>query len=126
LPTPDGPDRTVRRGRPECSADTELAFERRDLVGAQSADPAALRDADALHDLTGTYLPDPGHGLEEGGDLHLADHVVLLALLDDLGERGAGMLEPVLDLGTFAAGGSGLLQGSGALLGGERRKGATC
>ena len=67
-------------------------------------------------------LPTPGQGLEQGGDLHLADDVVLLALLDDLVERGAGVLEPVLDLGPLPASRGGLLERGCALFRGKGRK----
>src|SRR5690606_13933042 len=92
-------------------------------VGAQATDPARLGDAETLHDLLGAYLDDTGHGLEEGGNLHLADHIVLLAFLDHLGEGRTGVLAPVLHLRAGPPGRSGLLQGSGALFGCKRREG---
>src|SRR5687767_10689756 len=93
LPTPEGPESTVSRAgrsgtgggpvidpadqtdsvRRSVGGATELALERRDLVGTQPADAAALGDAEPLHDLLGPHLADAGHRLQQGGDLHLAD-----------------------------------------------------
>ena len=61
----------------------------------------------------GPDLADAGHRLEQVEDPHLADDLVGLALLEDVGERAAGVLEPVLDLGSLPAGGGGLLEGCG-------------
>ncbi len=97
----------------------ELALEGRDLVGTQAPDPAGLGDGEPFHDLLGPDLPDARQGLEQSRDLHLADYVVLLALVHDLGERGSGVLEPVLDLGTLTPGRGCLLQGGRALFGSE-------
>ena len=67
-------------------------------------------------------LPEARHGLEQVDDPHLADDVVRLALLEHLGDRGAGVLQAVLDLGPLPARRGGLLEGRLALFGGERGK----
>ena len=68
-------------------------------------------------------LPTPGQGLQDGGDPHLADHLVGLALLEDVADRGALALEPLAQLGTRLAGGGGLLEGGGTLFRGQVRQG---
>ena len=108
-----GSARLTSRGR-------ELALERGDLLGAEPAHPAALGDAEPLHDLAGADLAEAGHRLQQVDDPHLADHLVVLALVEHVDDRGAGVLEPVLDLGPLAARGGGLLEGRLALFGGER------
>jgi hypothetical protein len=127
LPTAVGPASTTRRDRgasgPAGTATVtrgELALERGDLLGAEPADPTALRDAEPLHHLAGTDLAESGHGLEQVDHAHLADDLVALALVEDVEEGGAGVLEAVLHLGPFASGGRGLVQGRQALFGGER------
>src|SRR3954453_10325165 len=131
LPTAVGPARTVsRRGsggilaapEPTRSA-VEALDERGDLVRAEAADTAGLGDADLFHDLPGAHLAHAGQRLEEGGDLDLADDLVGLALLDDLAQRALGVLEAVLDLGSGASCGCGLLEGRSPLLG---RQGGQC
>jgi len=104
------------------SSAAELALQRRDLVGAKSPDSAALGDTEPFHDLLGADLADARQGLQEGGDLHLADDVVLLALLDDLMEGSTGVLEPILDLGALPASRGGLLERGCALFRGKGRK----
>lgn len=93
-----------------------------DLVLAQATHPAGEGDADVVHDLASPHATHAGHGLEQGRDAHLADHVIGLAVNDDLGQGAATMLEAVLDLGSLAPGGSGLPQGGGALFRGEGRE----
>jgi hypothetical protein len=104
------------------SSAAELALQRRDLVGAKAPDTAALGDPESLHDLLGADLADARQGLQKGGDLHLADDVVLLALLDDLMEGSTGVLEPILDLGALPASRGGLLERGCALFRGKGRK----
>src|SRR5262245_54558700 len=122
LPTPEGPDSTVSR-RPDPSSKSAPAvkfpLEGRDLVVAEPAHAAALGDADPLHHLAGPDLAQPRHRLQQVEHLHLADDLVLLALTQHVGERGTGVLEPVLDLRALAPRGGGLLEGSLPLLGGE-------
>src|ERR1700722_10852950 len=95
----------------------ELQLKGGPLVGAQPPDAAALRDAEALHDLLCADLAHAGHRLDEGGDLDLADHVVGRALLDDLGDRCRAPLEAVLDVSALLAGDPGLGEALGAVLG---------
>src|ERR1700735_2869487 len=94
LPTPDGPESTVRRAGtgaclagPRCADGSatdlcplppslmpaprrsdiypELVLECRPLVGAEAADAPRLRDAEPLHDLLGAHLADAGHGFQQ-------------------------------------------------------------
>src|SRR5215207_7285693 len=75
LPTPDGPDSTVRRasavpsgsGRSGTGSSmtsgvrsTELTLERRALLRAETTDAAGRRDLQPLHDLGRTGLADAG------------------------------------------------------------------
>ena len=104
------------------SGAAELTLKRGDLVGTEAAHAAALGDAESLHDLLGADLAHARERLEEGGDLHLADDVVLLALLDDLVKGGAGVLESILDLGPLPASRGGLFERGCALFRGKGRK----
>src|SRR5690606_761301 len=56
------------------------------------------------------------------GDLHLAEDLVLVGLLQHFGEGRTTALEPFLELGTSAAGGGGLLQRRSTLFLGELGK----
>src|SRR5689334_17376224 len=114
LPTAVGPARTTRRERPEEAAGPsvttgELALERGHLLGPQASHAAALGDPEPLHDLAGADLAQARHRLQQVDDPHLADDLVALALPQDVGDGGAGVLEAVLDLRPFAPGGGGLV-----------------
>src|SRR5258708_23821929 len=151
LPTPDGPDSTVRpAGTGTPSGDraeltgsampqyprprvrrlaarsdvAEFLLQRDPLVRAEPADAARLSDAQPLHDLLGAYLTHAGHGLKQRRDLHLPDDVVNLTVLENLVQRRRGVLELVLDLGTLFASLSSLLKRGGPLVGGHWRKSA--
>ncbi len=87
--------------------------------------PAGLGDPDLLHDLLGADLADARQGLQQGGDLHLADDVVRLRPRSITSARDTlRVLQAVLHLGALPAGGRGLLQGGGALLGCQVAAGA--
>src|SRR5262249_40425549 len=107
-----------------CQSDiaSELVLQRGALVGAQAADPTRLGDAEALHDLLGADLTDARHRLKQSRHLHLADDVIGLALLEDLGQGRRPFLHSVLDLRTVFAGLGGLLKRRRPLIGGKRRK----
>src|SRR5947209_12351072 len=98
LPTAVGPARTVRRRLPDplwparstARSAVEALDERGDLVRPETPHAPRLGDPDLLHDLPGAHLANAGQRLEEGGDLDLADHLVGLALLDDLAQRALG------------------------------------
>src|SRR5262249_25446169 len=79
-------------------------------------------DAEPLHDLARTYLADTRHGLKQRRDLHLANDVIVLALLEDRRQRGGSALEVVLDFGAVLACLGCLLQSGRALVGSEGRK----
>src|SRR5512139_1269075 len=95
FPTPPGPEMTMIRGRPSGG---ELVEQPLALLGAEAADPAGVRDPDLLHRAAGLHLPDAREGLEDGDDLHLADDVVALGLVEQLPERGGAHLELLLEL----------------------------
>src|SRR5829696_1638172 len=101
----------------------ELGEQRLALAVPKAAQPATRCDLQPLHRLLGSDLADAWQRLEQRGDLHLAKDVVLLGILEHLGQRGTTTLEPVLELGPGAAGGGRLLQRSGPLLLGQLRKG---
>ena len=103
-------------------AAAELVLQSGPLVGTKTADTPRLRDAKPLHDLLGANLTHAGHGLKQRRDLHLAYDVIGLTVLENLGQRRRGVLEPVLDLSTLLAGLGGLLESSGPLVGGQWRK----
>ena len=119
----DGRDRPADRPRPRRYASQlrhRTPFKSRHLLGAETAHPAALGDAEPLHGLPGADLAEAGHGLQQVDDPHLADDLVLLALSKHVGDRGAGVLEPVLHLGAFPSRGRGLFEGRLSLFGSER------
>ena len=111
---PSGPRRRVSH------AGGELALERGDLLGAQAAHPAALGDAEPLHQLPGADLAEPGIDCSRSMTRILPMTSLRWPSLEDVDDRGAGVLEPVLDLGPLPAGGGGLVEGRLALFGGER------
>src|SRR3954462_190937 len=98
LPTPEGPDSTVRRGAGS-GLTGELALQRKPLLVPQAADPAGGRDGQLVHELGRPDLADAGHRLEDGRHLHLAHDVVGLAGREHLGQRDAGRLQLGLELG---------------------------
>src|ERR1700712_4472675 len=63
----------------------ELRLERAALVGAQAAAPPGRGDLQPLHDLGRAGLADAREGLQDGRYPHLADDLVGLALLEDVG-----------------------------------------
>ena len=68
-------------------------------------------------------LPTPGIDSSSADTFILPMTLVGLAGVRPRRQRGAGVLEPVLDLGPLAPGGRGLAQRLGALLGGQGRQG---
>src|SRR3954470_1317119 len=104
----------------------ELLLQRLALVGAQAADAARRGDLQALHDLGRAGLAHAGQGLQDGGDPHLADHLVGLALLEDVADGRTLALELLAELRTGLAGRGGLLESGGTLFWGERREGHGC
>ena len=67
-------------------------------------------------------LPRPGIDWSRSTTRILPMTSLRLALAQHVGDRGAGVLEPVLDLGTLPTGGGGLLERRLALFGRERRQ----
>src|SRR6476661_2660109 len=147
LPTPEGPESTVRRaGEAGCtrrprpgssirsdhpapgrgSADllaAELRFERLALVGPQTADPPGRGDLQSLHDLRSPRLADSRQGFQDRGDPHLADHLVGVAPLQDVTHGGALALQLLAQFRPRLAGGGRLLERSRTLFRGKLRQG---
>ncbi len=67
-------------------------------------------------------LPTPGQRLEHAHDLELGEHVVLVALVEEVAEAQPVELEPGLDLRPHSTRLRSFLERSLALLGGERRR----
>src|SRR3712207_4380317 len=114
LPTPEGPDSTVRRDATGRSAAmsvesfagsgvraAELLDQSRTLLGTKAPDAPGRADLQPLHDLGGTDLAHAGECLEDGRDLHLADDLVVVGVGQDRLEAGPGVLQTLLDLGTL-------------------------
>src|SRR4051794_10425427 len=133
LPTPEGPDSTVRRDatgsrnsglsrqQPTSGAvaTAELGDQRSALLGTEATDATGRADLQALHDLVGTHLADTGQGFEDGGDLHLPDDLVVVGVGQDGLEARAGVLQALLHLGALLARDGGLLECCCALLGSQ-------
>src|SRR5690606_15891191 len=77
---------------------------------------------EALHRLLRTYLAHARQSLQQSGDLHLAEHLVLVGLLQHISEGRTAALEPLLELRAGATGGGGLLQRRSTLFLGELGK----
>src|ERR1700761_6663579 len=91
FPTPEGPESTVSR---ECTGvataappgwvsrlsrgsdiGTELLLKSGALIGTEPAHATRFGNAEPFHDLLGPHLAHAGQGLQQRGDLHLANHV---------------------------------------------------
>src|SRR3954452_17716809 len=84
FPTPEGPARTIsvpRRTRASLLL-AELRQELLALLAAQPPHAPSGGDVELLHDLLRAHLADTGERLEHGRDLHLAQGVVLVGLLE--------------------------------------------
>jgi hypothetical protein len=99
---------------------TELPLKGGPLAGAQPAHPPGVRDSEPAHNLPGADLANAWQGLQQSRDLHLADHVIGGAFLDDVGQGRRTALESILDLCAFLARTGRLFQGHSPLL---RRRG---
>src|SRR5262245_46518555 len=105
FPTPEGPARTIsvpRRTRASLLL-AELREQLLALLAAQPAHAARRGDVELLHDLLGAHLADTRQRLEHRRDLHLAEGVVLVDLLEHIGQRAVSGLELPLDLGRLFA-----------------------
>src|SRR5579859_167962 len=109
-----------RRERSDITA--EFGLKSCPLVRSETTNTPGLGNAEPLHDLLCPHLADTRHRLEQCRDLHLADDVVRLAVLEYLGQRRRATLELVLDLGALFAGPGSLLQSGSTLIGCEGRK----
>ena len=68
------------------------------LTIAEAAQAAGRGDLELGHDLLRLDLADLRQGLEQRGNLHLAQDLVGLSVLEDLLEVGAATLEPIFEL----------------------------
>src|SRR5262245_13769997 len=124
FPTPEGPARTIsvpRRTRASLLL-AELRQELLALLAPQAADATRGGDVELFHDLLRAHLADTRERLEHRRDLHLAEGVVLVGLLEHIGQGALAGLELPLDLCALLARGCRLLQCVGTLLRGKRRK----
>src|SRR2546423_5090164 len=90
------------------------------LLIPETLDPARLADADLVHQPAGLHLPETGQRFEDGEDLHLADDLVALGLVEELLEGERTHLELLLQLGALATGGGRLVERRLTLLWRER------
>src|SRR5580698_2813496 len=86
------------------------------LLGAEPLEPAAVADADGLHEAARLDLAQTGQGFENGDHLHLSDGLVGVRLLEEVCQRQVAHLELVLDLGPLTANPGSLFECSCALL----------
>src|SRR5690606_8979424 len=115
-----GPDPTPAH---RCaSLPAELGEQSLALPLTEPAQPTAGGDLELLHGRLGADLTDTRQGLEQRRDLHLAENLVVVGLLEHVGQGGATSLQPLLELRPSPASRSSLLQGSGALFLGQLGK----
>src|SRR4051794_17200994 len=114
---------TRRAGRRWSCSLLEVGQERLALAVAEAAQTTRRRDLQPLHDLGGAHLADSRHRLEQCGDLHLAEHVIRVGLLQHLRHADATALETLLQLSPDPARLGGLRQRSGTLFLGQLGKG---
>src|SRR5215207_9473381 len=100
----------------------ELGQKRLALLVTEATQTTAVSNLQLLHDLGGADLTDARKGLQHGRDLELADNVVLLGTVQNLGQGGLALLELLLELSASLADLRGLLKRSGALLRGQCRE----
>src|SRR5687767_807162 len=100
----------------------ELGQKRLALLVAEATQATAVSDLQLLHDLGGADLADARKGLQHGRDLELADDVVRLGTVQNLGQGGFALLELLLELSASLADLRGLLKRSCALLRGQCRE----
>src|SRR5690606_28464784 len=86
----------------------ELGEQRLALPFTEATQTTAGRDLEALHRLLRTYLAHARQSLQQSRDLHLAEHLVLVGLLQHISEGRTAALEPLLELRAGATGGGGL------------------
>src|SRR5687768_15454776 len=92
LPAPPGPDNTkmlMGPADPSRPAELELGEALEQLLAlvlAEALHPAGVADADLLHEAAGLDLAHAGKRFQHGHDLHLADHLVALALVEQLAQ----------------------------------------
>src|SRR3954470_4917819 len=131
LPTADGPDNTTTGafelpGPPPSFTDSllvELLQQGLALTIPQPAQAAGRSDLEFGHDLLRLDLTDLGQCLQKRRNLHLAQDLVGLGVLEHLPEVGAAALEPVFEFSSCSTCGSSLLQRCRALFVGQLGKG---
>src|SRR4029453_1170749 len=135
FPTPDGPASTIstrgRRVGPACVGSREAVEESPTLVVAQAAEPTALADVELFHEPPRAHLAHARQRLQHAHDLELAEHLVVVALLEQLLERERAALQLLLHLSPLLTGDCRLLERGAPLVGSERgrlrhRRPSTC
>src|SRR5690606_26805981 len=97
----------------------ELVEQRLALLLAEAAQPTAVSDLELLHGLGRLDLADPRQGLQHRDHLELADHIIGLGTVKQLGEGDLAVLELFLEVGPSLANLGCLLQSGGSLLGAQ-------
>src|SRR5262245_28886186 len=114
VPDPGGPETVV--SKQAVGSAGEGVEQRLALLLAQAPDAPAVGDADLLHRPPGTDLAHARKRLEHGQDLHLADGIAALGLIEEIAQGQRPHLELLLQLGPGAACLGGLGQCCFALL----------
>src|SRR5690606_38097779 len=107
---------------PESRSGAELFEQCLALAVTQAADATGRRDLQLGHDFLRLDLANLRQSLEERGDLHLAEDLVVLGVGEHLLQVGSATLEAVLQLGAHTASGGSLLECCCALLIGQLGK----
>lgn len=92
------------------------------LDRSKTLDASRFCDPDLIEKTTSLDLPECWQRLQQDENLHLPDGLVARGLIDRVGEREPAFLELPFDGGSFFANPSGLFEGGGTLLSGERRR----
>src|SRR5207248_11149084 len=90
------------------------------LLSAEAAHAPGLADSDLLHQAASPHLADARKGLEQRDNLHLADHLIAVGLLEQLLETGGAHLQLLPQLSAAAASGGGFVERGLTLVGRQR------
>ena len=124
LPTAVGPASTTRRDRGSPRPRQSRAANSRSSAATCLVPRPRTRRLSAMPSRSISWrartLPSPGIDCSRSTTRILPMTSLCWPSLEHVGDRGAGVLQPVLDLGPLPAGGGGLVEGRLALFGGER------
>jgi len=112
-----------RRNPSTYLGEVELRQQGLALTIAEAAQTARRGNLQLGHDLLRLDLAHLGQGFQQSGNLHLAEDLIGLGILEHLLQVGATALESFLELSSDTTCGSGLFQRGGALLRGQLGKG---